>query len=199
MSPFELSAALQAVGTHVCVTCTDYLLPVWPLSFICPSPWQECSAIGGWWSCWLSGLHLEPCTCPSTALCHVSPGCADSLVTCRLLSALIHKLIFPGQSQCTELEKEKPCPLCEPRSLSKDSVCSHFLTSALQLCMNRRPAGRWKTEGSTLWVAAHTLPLQRHCWRFLTFSFFFSIHPVAASVPHSVKMLYKGKFCVAFC
>lgn len=82
--------------------CTDYLLPFWPLSFKCPPSRQECSATGGWWSCCTSALRLEPCTCPSTALCHVSPGCARSLVTSRHLSALKHKLVSSAQSQFVE-------------------------------------------------------------------------------------------------
>lgn len=68
----------------------------------CPPSRQECSAIGGRWSCCLSALHLEPCSCPSTASCHASPGCAHSSVTRRHLSAFIHKAVFSAQSQCME-------------------------------------------------------------------------------------------------
>lgn len=117
--PLKLSVRTRPAG----VTCCP--ADLWPPSVLLPV--QGCSATGRQLSCCLSALLLEPCTCPSTALSHVSPGCADSLVTCALLRSL---------------EWLKSKAIC--------NFWSHFLTSALQLCMNRRPVGRWKTEGSTL-------------------------------------------------
>lgn len=49
--------------------------------------WQACGATGRWLGCCLSASLPEPCTCPSTALSRVSPGCAGCLVTVRLLSS----------------------------------------------------------------------------------------------------------------
>lgn len=76
-------------------------------------------------------------------------------------------------------------------SFCKYITCSHLLPFSPQLCMNLRPARRWKTEGSTLWVSnmlgyALTPDLNR------LFIFCSCQSTVAASVSDSVTAFHES-------
>lgn len=168
MSPFELSAALQAVGAHVRVNL--HRLPS-----ACLTSEFQVSSLSAGMQCDRRLVELLYERFASGAVhmpFHSFVSCVSRLRTLSGNQQTSVRLKAPTRVFCSKPMRgiENRATLWTQEPLQR--LCSHVLISALQLCLKQRPAGRWKTEGSTLWVAAYALSvssLLKVFWLFPSF------------------------------